>query len=72
MFSVEIQATSKQPVSTKQTVLVDTLPECEILALKLAAKYYKSNNLMLVHRDNLLYDIYEVFEPVGQLQIKTM
>lgn len=72
MFKVAIQAQSKRPVSTIQVVCVDSLPEAELMALKLAGKYYKCNNLMLVHRANLLYDIYEIFEPVGQVQITTM
>lgn len=71
MFKVMLQQYNNASAIRQQHVCVDSLPEAEIMALKLASKHYKTENLILVHRGDLIYDVYEVFEPVGQVLIKT-
>ena len=72
MFSVALLTREKQSFAKLQQVCVDSLPEAEILALKLACKYYRTNAIMIVHRGNLEYDIYETFAPIGSIRIKTL
>jgi len=72
VFSIALQTSEKPVFFRVQTVSVDSLPEAEILALKAARKHFMSKQVMIVHRGNLIYDIYEIFEPIGRIKIKTM
>ena len=72
MFKVTVQNYDNASAVRQQVVSVDSLPEAEILALKVVTKHYKTDNLILVHRGDLIYDVYEIFEPVGQVFIKTL
>jgi len=72
VFSIALQVDKAKPFIKLQTVSVDSLPEAEILALEAACKHFESKRVMLVHRGNLTYDIYEIFDPIGRVRIKTM
>jgi len=72
LFSIALQTDAAKSFIRLQTVCVDTLPEAEIMALRVASKHFSSKQVMIVHRGNLIYDIYEIAEPIGQVQIKTM
>jgi hypothetical protein len=72
MFKVLINKQLDQPCYFTQVVVVETLAEAELMALKLAIQHFKTNSLVLVYRDNLSYDVFEVGEPIGQIQIKSV
>lgn len=72
MFKVLLQKQIDKPCYITQVVVVETLTEAEFMALKLAIQHFKTNSLVLVYRDNLSYDIFEVGEPIGQVQIESM
>ena len=72
MFKVILKQNDQGENTRQQVICVDSLPEAEVLARKVAIKHYKTSNLILVHRGDLIYDVYEIFEPVGQVYIKTM
>lgn len=48
----------------------DSLYEAEHLALQIVSKHFSDKKIMLVHKDNLIYDIFEITEPIGQVAIK--
>ena len=72
MFKVIIHNPDQKKQFTLHTTAVDSLPEAEIMALGLVRKQYRNDHLMLVHKGELVYEIYEIFEPIGSVQIKTM
>lgn len=72
MFRVALQESLDRPLYFQQVVVVDSLYEAELMALKLATQRFNNANLVIVHRGNLVYDIYEVAEPVGRVQIKSV
>jgi len=72
MFKVAIQKVFDKPLYFQQVVVVDSLCEAELMALKLAAKQFNTITVMLVHTGNLFYDIYQVGEPIGRIQIKSV
>ena len=71
MFKVVIKHNNTNCIHLQKFVSVDSLPEVELMALDLARKHFHANNLILVYVDNLMYDIYEVGEPIGKLTVKT-
>lgn len=71
MFNIILQKSGKSGACSTQPVCLDTLYEAELMALELATKHFKDKQVMLVHRSNLLYDIYEIDKPIGSIQIRT-
>lgn len=70
MFKITIQKVDSAKLSRLQLISTDSLFEAEQVALKIVAKYFNNTDVMLVHRGNLEYDIYEIFEPIGSVIIK--
>lgn len=70
MFRVAVQEPGKEALFSVHTVSVNSLYEAERIAVELAQKQYPDMSVMLVHRGGLVYDIYEIAEPIGQVQIQ--
>lgn len=71
MFKVAVQKVGGEPLSFQQVVCVDSLYEAEIMALRLASNHFEGRSIMLVHTGGLIYDIFEVGEPIGQVRIRS-
>lgn len=74
MFGISIRKlsnTTKHGFFVTRTVEVDTLPEAERLATLLASDKFPDTPIVLVHKGDLEYEIFEVSEPVGIVKIKT-
>lgn len=72
MFKVGLQKKGQGKAAAVCTLSVDSLPEAELLALKFARTMFKGIDIMLVHKGDLEYDVYETFEPIGRVGIKTL
>ena len=55
-----------------QLVSADTLHEAEQAAMALASEHFEGVSVVLVHIGALVYNVYEIEEPIAQVQISTM
>jgi len=72
MFKVDVQSDTNKARIFTQVVCADTLYEAELLALSLVSRHNPDKQIMLVHRGNLIYEIYEIINPIGRVRIKVM
>ena len=71
MFKVAVQKSGFVQAAAIHNVCVDSLYEVELMALELARRHFETQNVMLVHVGGLIYEIYEVSEPIGIVKIKS-
>jgi len=71
MFKVAFRKFANKAVFGTQFVCVDSLPEAEIMAVKIVDKHIQGKALLLVHKGDLVYDIYAVDKPIGEVLIST-
>jgi hypothetical protein len=71
MFKVAFRKCVGRSLWGTQLVCVDSLPEAEIMAVKILGKHIQGKKLMLLHKGDLLYDVYAVDKPIGEVAIST-
>ena len=71
MFNIAVQPSTETRTPTFQVVYVDSLGEAELMGLALARRRFGDTPIMLVHRGDLEYDVYEISEPIGSVVIMT-
>ncbi len=71
MFNIAVQPNNDTRNPAFQIVYADSLHEAEIMAVSLASRRFGNAPVMLVHRGDLVYDIYEIAEPIGSVVIRT-
>jgi hypothetical protein len=71
MFKVAFRKCVGRSLWGTQLVCVDSLPEAEIMVVKIMAKHIQGKKLMLLHKGDLVYDVYAVDKPVAEIAITT-
>lgn len=71
MFKVAFRIGAEKSLYGTQIVCVDSLPEAEIMALDVVDKHFQGRNLFLVHKGDLVYEIYEIGALIGEVMIST-
>jgi len=71
MFKVAFRKFANRSIWGTQLVCVDSLPEAEIMALRVADKHIQGKKLLLLHKGDLVYDVYAVDKPIGEIAIST-
>lgn len=72
MFTVMLQKPGSGCGCFNQLVSADTLGEAELAAMELASEHFEGVSVMLVHIGALVYNVYEIEEPIAQVQISTI
>jgi hypothetical protein len=71
MFKVSFRKCVNPSVWGTQIVCVDSLPEAETMAVKILYKHIQGKKLLLVHKSDLVYDVFAVDKPIGEIAIST-
>ena len=71
MFKVAFRKCVDRSLWGTQIVCVDSLPEAEIMAVKILDKHIQGKKLLLVHKGDLVYDVFAVDKPIGEVLIST-
>jgi hypothetical protein len=71
VFKVAFRIGAEKSLWGTQIVCVDSLPEAEIMALKVVDKHFQSKALLLVHKGDLVYDVFEIGALIGEVLIST-
>lgn len=72
MFQVALQRLGREQGVFQQSVSADSLHEAEQAATALASEHFEGVSVVLVHIGALVYNVYEVEEPIAQVLIKTI
>lgn len=72
MFHIALQKPGKGCGLFQQAVSADSLGEAEQAAMELASEHFEGVSVVLVHIGALVYNVYEVDEPIAQVLIKTI
>ena len=72
MYQVDLQTSIDPIIYSRRMICCETLVEAEVIALKLAIKRFGVGRLVMVHRGDLSYDIFEVTKPIARLRIKSV
>ena len=72
MFHVLMQKRGKVQGCFQEAVSADSLHEAEQAALQLLSEHFPGREIVLVHIGALVYEAYEVTEPIAQVSINTI
>lgn len=70
MFKILIKPDIERNFAFGQVCCCDTLIQAEQYALGMLRKQFADSNVLMVHREDLVYDVYDIGDPVAELQIK--
>lgn len=69
MFKVKIRSDSIPRSYTERNFFVSSLSEAELKAFDLVKEHFQTDSIVVVHRAELVYDIYQVVKRMGQVKI---
>ncbi len=71
MFNAKVTYGSGNSFAIQTPIMADRLPEAESAVTAMLGRVFPDIQFVMVHEGDLMYNVYQVYEPLATVQIET-